>query len=443
MDGRLFEHWMTMTFDLVCLDPASTGQLRQMYFHLAFHHRFVTLYAMLAGSAAHLLALGLVPETTFVVAQQRAFKAMISSLQGSASDSRTQLNATGQLQKSHLPSLSFDDDSVMASLFLLGPEIIHPEDNHVLDKVHCLLQGARALIIERHKYNECRCPLNHPGRYVQRYKLDSPSFQCAIRTLAYTDIMACVPCVRAPLLDKRYWQDSAIQAALVGAKNLRPDNDLGYCARMLSLLGDCADVIERLYLGSMDQASFEYSRATLIDQLDDAVREIPERIDIENSIRSNSIPNYATMEMIAAHNSSIKAAICHGLANIILLLRSTDSQQLSPQVKKLSDCLFKSVSQISIDDSIVTIMLWPLWVLGCESYEDSVNPSRQQISTILEGMYQRRQMKNSEICLITLKRDIWVQPSVHDLEASDQLQSTQQSAWVRRCWDHRIRPLLA
>jgi len=212
---------------------------------------------------------------------------------------------------------------------------------------------------------------------------------------------------------------------------------------MLSLLGDCADVIERLYLGSMDQASFEYSRATLIDQLDDAVREIPERIDIENSIRSNSIPNYATMEMIAAHNSSIKAAICHGLANIILLLRSTDSQQLSPQVKKLSDCLFKSVSQISIDDSIVTIMLWPLWVLGCESYEDSVNPSRQQISTILEGMYQRRQMKNSEICLITLKRDIWVQPSVHDLEASDQLQSTQQSAWVRRCWDHRIRPLLA
>lgn len=432
-----------MTFDLVCLDPASTGELRQMYFHLAFHHRFVTLYAMLAGSAAHLLALGLVEDTVFVSAQQRAFKAMIDSLQCSAPGSRARLNEKGPLQKNHLPSPSFDDDSVMASLLLLGPEIIHPDDNYVLDKVQHLLRGARALIIERHKYAERHCPLNHPARYVQRYKLDSPIFQCAIRTLAYTDIMACVPCARAPLIGKQYWLNRALQAASEGARNLRPDNDLGYCARMLSLLGDCAVAIEGLYVGSMDQEAFEHCRTTLIHQLENAASEIPERKDIENSIRSNSTPSLATVEMIAAHNSSIGATICHGLANIVFLLRETDHRQNSPQVKMLCDRLFKSVSGISIDDSIVTIMLWPLWVLGCESYLDSVNPSRPQITTILERMYQRRQMKNSEKCLVTIKRDIWMHSSAHALDALDQLQPMQQSAWVRTCWENRIRPLLA
>ncbi|RVX68468.1 hypothetical protein B0A52_07891 [Exophiala mesophila] len=269
----------------------------------------------------------------------------------------------------------------MASLFLLGPEIINPGDNHVLDKVEYLLRGARALIIERYKYAECQCPLNHPAHYVQRYKLDSPIFQCAIRTLAYTDTMACIPCARAPLIGKQYWLDRAVEAASESARNLRPDNDLGYCARMFSLLGDCADAIERLYVGAMDQVDFEHCRTILNHQLESAACEIPELIDLENSIRSNSPPNHATVETIAAHNSSIKAAICHGLANSIFLLRSTDYQQSSPQVKMLCDRLFKYVDEISIDDSIVTIMLWPLWVLGCESYSDSVDPSRQHGST--------------------------------------------------------------
>ncbi|KIW47426.1 uncharacterized protein PV06_00123 [Exophiala oligosperma] len=443
LDRALFDHWMKMTLELVCLDPAASQDLGQMYYHLSTKEGSVTLRAMLTNSAAHLLSLGRIPDSTFALVQQKAFKALRCSLNNFTAESNMSINDRTSPNGHHMPLPSLDDDTIVGSLLLIGDEIIRPDDNYGVARVQYLLQGTHTLITERHKYFECQCPRIHPSRTDPIYKLDSPLFKSAADLLAWADIMSSVPCLRPPILDKRYWLEDAIQAS-----QSRPHHDLGYCAQLLSLLGDCATAVHKLFTHNISEEDFIQLQKDLDLQLDAAMIHLPTPIAIcadtplDTDTQSSSPTDSNRSDSAEAHNICITAAICHGLATRIFLLRATDHNKDSSRVKALCDRLLESLSQIPTDHSVVTIMLWPLWVLGCESpIDDGADSLREFVTVFLRAIYTRQGMKNVEKCLVTLEEDIWsLEPSSPGQTREDR---PRQSMWVWHCWNKGIKLLLA
>lgn len=440
LDAMLIGHWMMVSLQLGCLDPASSNELGSMYLDLIRQPESVALPAILAGSAAHMLSLNLIPEQVFVQAKQRSLKTMIKTLKDFNSTSINDLDTGTSTQEPHQPPTALNDASVLASLLLLGPGIIYGGSDHNIAHVRWLLQGARSLIVERYKYFQCHCGSTHPARSMPQFKLDSPLFVSTVRSLAYTDILACVPCAKKPLFHKAYWLDEATRSMYTGAQALRPDMDLGYCASILSLLGDCATAVDELYSQSINKTTFLARQAMLVKQLELAIQDLPPFVDSESI---GDVQGPVNKHMIVAHNHSIRAASSHALATQIFLLRSTNLWPESPGITILRNRLYYLISSVPIDHPAATIMLWPIWVLGCECYSDDDQPSRQYVTTILKSTYESSRMNNVEMCLTRLKQDIWTQRFEFLDEVLKQSQSLQQSAWVRRCWDQKIELLLA
>lgn len=449
LDWLIFEHWLAMTVQLVCLDPASSHRVRGMYFHLATNNNnSVALRTMLANSAAHLLSLGRINDSDFALAQQKAFKALRFSLNKPCPEPKMLTDGKVPSHDQHMPLPSLADDTIVGSILLLGDEIIQPGDNYGLARVQYLLQGTYSLITERYKYFDCPCPLSHPARSEPEFKLDSPLFESSVRLLAWGDIMSCVPCVRPPMMDKRYWLERAIQASREGAREVRPDFDLGYCAQIVGLLGECASAIYSLYTQSILAQEFVHMQDLLYLQLDKAMASLPEPVD-DSKDTPNRTPSlnplgYTRSDMVDAHNNCITAAVCHGLASQIFLLRAMDHERSSPRIQTLCDRLITSITQISTNSSVVTIMLWPIWVLGCESYyTDGMDNMRQFVTTLLQEIYERQGMKNVERCLETLKGAIWTLDPPPTYQECKYYCPTQQPTWVRHCWSQGVRLLLA
>ncbi|ETN44585.1 uncharacterized protein HMPREF1541_10255 [Cyphellophora europaea CBS 101466] len=405
-------------------------------------HRRMALRAMLANAAAHQLCNGGTSDSTFMLAQRKAIKAQRLSLEELATYDAHLPNRGEQGKDHNLPS-ALDDDAIVASLFLLGPEIIHPTDEISFSKTQSLLKGACFLVSKRHEYFTCKCSLDHPARLDPCYKLESPLFQHAVRTLAYTDIMCCVPCAKAPILDKSYWLDEAIKATRRGAEVLRPDIDLGYCAHMFSILGYCTSAIDQLYRKDVSAFEFNEIQETLSFQLDQAVRSIPDYSNVLTTVPSTFARESAyETERLFAHDGCVTAAICHGLANRIFLLRATNHEWQAPEIYALCCQLSTYVSRIPVDSAVVAIMLWPIWVLGCESYTTTPDLPRERVATLLEVIYEHQRMKNVLLCLGALKQKIWSLASP-DVRCASGLGTALQSSWVQYCWQNGIRLLLA
>lgn len=423
-----------------CLDPASSNDLGSMYLDLIRQPGSVALHAILAGSAAHMLSLRMIPEHVFVQSKQKSLLTMIDTLKDFNSNSENDVSKEKSLQRPHLAPIALSDASILASLLLLGPGIICGGNDHNLDHVRWLLQGAQSLITQRYRYFDCCCGLTHAARLMPRFKLDSPLFVSTVRSLAYTDILACVPCAREPLLEKKYWLEDAVSAMHKGAQHFRPDMDLGYCASILAFLGDCATAVHELYSKSITKSHFLLRGATLIRQLELAIQDLPPLVNMEDVAETRGMVDE---HMIEAHNHSIRAALSHALATQIFLLRATNWSRKSPVITTLRDRLFHLISSVPLDHPAATIMLWPLWVLGCECYPDNDQPLRQYVTTTLKSRYENSRMHNVNTCLTRLQKDIWTQKIEPLDETSTQSQSLQQSAWVRRCWDKKVELLLA
>lgn len=448
LDRPLFEHWMAITLHLVCLDPVSSENIQRMYLHLATSDNSVALRAMLANSAAHLLSLGRISDSKFALVQQRAFKSLRVSLNKPATKATMLTGGKPTAHCEHIPLPSLADDTVVGSTLLLGDEIIRPDDHYSLGRVQYLLRGTYSLVVERHKYFDCTCSLPHLARFDPEYKLDSPVFVSSVRLLAWGDIMSCVPCVRPPLIDNRYWLDGAVKAAKEGARHLRPDFDLGYCAEIVALLGQCATAIHGLYTESLSDDDFSHMQDLLCLQLDKAIANVPEiACDHKDNSNCNQLlsPSCSLKrESVHAHNDCVRAAICHGLATQIFLLRATDHHSASSKIQTLRNLLWRSISRIPTYNSVVTIMLWPLWVLGCESYHtEGTDDSRQFVATFLQEIYERQAMRSVQKCLTTLQDVIWKLDPPESYHESKYYCPMQQPTWVRYCWSQKIELLLA
>ena len=432
---------MTVTVPQACLDPAAMHQLQGMYLSLIHHLKPVALHAILAASAAHMLSLGLTEEHALMLAKQRSLQSMIIELNTIADTNNTSMAIdVARYQGPHMLCSAVEDASIVASILLLGPEFINAGHEQGPGQVRLLLQGARTLVVERHKYFSCQCPLSHPGRYESQYRLDSPVFISSVRSLAFTDIITSVPCARKPYIGKQYWLQAAIISTHEGLRMRRPDPDLGYSAWTLSLLGDCATLVEELYTGAISQQVFSMRQKALVLQLEDNACEMKRLYsDAEDRNQATSTTNgYTTM---MAHKYNIASTLCHTISAQIFLLRARDFDAESPCVARLSRALYDVLSKIPMGHSVATTMLWPLWVLGCESYPSMTSPSRFDVAAMLERLYNSQRMKNVEQCLDKLRRDIWRENSsiprqrIFDLEG--------QSHWVKRCWEEKIELLLA
>lgn len=451
LDRALSEHWMMMTLQLVCLDPAAIYELRQIYHNTTTKNKSIAFPAMLANSAAHLLSLGKIPASTFALLQQRAFSALRCSLNNLNREALTRESSTLSSSSSssssipccgdHIPLPPLDDDVIIGSLLLIGCEIIQPHDSRDVTRIQILIQGTCCLVTERHKYFACSCSRLHPERSQPEYKLDSPFFQSAVQSLAWVDIMSCVPCTRSPMLDKEYWLEEAIYASQESARQLRPNNNLGYCAKILSLLGESITTIQSLYEQTISEEEFSRIQSHLGVLLGEAIEELPkpETLTDTSSDKSAEFSKYAMNE---THNFCLHAAVCHGLATQIFLLRATDHERDSPRIQSLRDRLFESLCEISTAHSVVSKMLWPLWVLGCESYLDGDDGLREFVITFLQAVYKRQHMKNVENCLKALRDEVWtLNALIPDQECESHV--VQQSAWVRHCWNKGVKLILA
>lgn len=447
LDRALFEHWMMMSVQLACLDPASIHELRQIHHNTTTKEKSIAFPAILANSAAHLLSLGKIPASTFTVLQQRAISALRGSLNNVSKENLTRESSTPSsdrmpFREEHIPLPPLDDDVITGSLLLIGCEIIQPHADHGETRIQILLQGTCSLVAERYKYFCCSCSRLHPARSQPEYKLDSPYFQSTVQSLAWVDIMACLPSARPPILDKKYWPEEAIHASQESVRQLRPNNNLGYCAKILSLLGDCTTTVHSLYTQTISEEEFDLRQSHLGLLLEEAMAELPKPEVVTMDTLSNKSAGCSRSAMVEAHNFCLHAAICHGLANQIFLTRATDHARDSPRIKSLRDRLFESLCEISTAHSVVSKMLWPLWVLGCESYLDRGDSLREFVITFLQAAYKRQHTKNVEKCLITLRDEVWtLNASIPEKDCENHL--VQQSAWVWHCWIKDIRLILA
>lgn len=443
-DAILLEHWLTVTVPQACLDPAASTRLRNMYLDMVYHPKRIALHAILAVSAAHMHSLGLTGEHDLVLARQRSLNSMIIELDSFTDDKNTaQSFNLPHSPEPHLPSPALGDASIMAAILLLGPEFINADHRQGPCRVRWLLQGARTLIMERHRYFGCHCPSIHPARSEAQFSLDSPVFISSVRSLAFTDIITCVPYARKPYIGKKYWLESALVDTREGLRNCRPDPDLGYSAWTLSLLGDCATLIKELYAHSISQQVFSMRQATLFGQLEDNAIEL-QRVDSERGDQSPAMAIPDSHAAMTAHKYNIAATVCHTISAQIFLLRSMDFDAKSNRVIRLRQALYESISTIPMEHSAATPMLWPLWVLGCESYPGTTCPSRCDITTLLQRLYKSQNMKNVEQCLDRLRCDIWREGCPESTDIRDkQLKPEDQSNWVKRCWEEKIELLLA
>jgi hypothetical protein len=241
-----------------------------------------------------------------------------------------------------------------------------------------------------------------------------------------------VPCARKPIIDKKYWLPAALQAAKEGLRTMKPDPDLGYSAAVLSLLGDSVSDVSDLLTEFTSRETFLGNECVLQGGLDNAVESVQRHLTGD------------TTDYNVSHVYNIAATTCLALATKIFLLRATDFDSDSPRVEVLRAKLHEMMSMVPIENSASTMLLWPLWVLGCESYAGSIRPSRHDVAAHLQRLYESQRMRNVKQCLDTLVGRIWHRHSEVCMEEQCfGCGRQEQSSWVVHCWQERIELLLA
>jgi hypothetical protein len=353
---------------------------------------------------------------------------------------------------------SLDELSALlsASLQLVGIEILQGSD---MSSLMPLMKGA-IFLVERLFAASSASEVTHLLRY-------GTVIQMEIKLLAYHDFMTCVPYPRKPLLHPRYWLREVDQ--LSGPSQLpEPDMVMGFAADIMILTGKCAVLVEKLFHGMMATELFQLHRVSLLDKLEKAIKalpaptqfpdDLPDKEAMKNSNSARKQPNI--------HNPSIFAAHSHARASQIYLMRATDLPEYSLVIEAVITNLEASIQSVPVDSPSVTIMLWPLWVLGCEADDSDRGLARRDlVRKLLRTMFAKEGFMNIRRCLETLETQMWTRMDSHGRDSSRHCrvataptplhplpQQTRPSgqpggldtfSWVQTCFRHQIRPVLA
>lgn len=413
-----FDHWTTTLKHFVCLDPDGSYDMHVGFMSMVCEPNSAFLLVLLAYVASHLAAIGIIPEATMLSMTQRALVAMVQLL-----ESISPLNAEPQ----HPRPQAITDNIIASAMLLASSEILRGSPTR---KLKTLLQGVKALLVERcrHRSHGDLGSVDCSKDFLQQ---ETAMFRSTADAFISVDALTGLPCPRAPIMQDREWYyQSSAHRIVIGRPQIL-DPLLGYCIPTLEILGDSRILLENWFQDDLSEADYLQQRMQLLFRYDEIYQSLAPQYS-ENT--ASSVLHLPTGRL-RIHNESIFAAIAHTLACKVYLLRATDFDQDAPQISQLVEQVREAVSGVPIKSSVITIMLWPLWVLGCESYEGTQN--RDLVRSILSEMHEKEHILNIKVCLQSLEQQIWTLDPVEGRTKSSG-KYTHQAAWVKYCWEERI-----
>ena len=347
----------------------------------------------MASAAIHLSLAGLVDQHLVFTKKSRALKAMRAAIARRQTINMRSYSTHPSKSASALPLDLRDCMVLCASTSLIGMEL---SQGSPLSQILPLISGSTTLIMERsHAANDGSSP--------------PAIFRHCQRLVAYFDVLSCVPCPRAPLLDADNWfRDS-------DEESLNHDPLMGCFSEIFVLIGKAASLIRAFYTGQVEAKEFSIQQDQLMSQLD-SWQPFQGRASLLED------PSKDMQEFVSA-----QAGNAHKLATMLFLARSGDAAEAvwSLHVQNLISRLRHAIFCVPINSPFIATMLWPAFVLGCESRESSEQAETTQ--WFLDVLLKQR-FENIRVALRALQEDIWPNACLN---------------WVKTCWDHKIQLTMA
>lgn len=416
----LFQYWAANILNASFPSTDGLWELCDGVVAMALEADSILLPTVLASASVHMVASGVLHEAAMLARKQAAIQAMVRFLHPRYRD--------GPDSVVRLP-LEVIDVAVSASAHLVGTEII--QGSH-MSVVLPLLRGAASLAETRWRA--------HQGGGASRYDAVN-----AIDThlLAWHDFMTCVPNPRRPLLRLEHWSRHIGPSQQAISPTRAPDRVFGFAEEITIVTGESATLVHERYRNVVSLPSFNSRKAALLDRLSQAKGRLPPQQHIADDL---------DWEKRSNHNACIFAAISHALATQIYLLRAENCAASHLCISSLIPTLEDAIDRVSSSTAAVTIMLWPLWVLGCESFFHASR--RQLVVNKLRAMLHKERFLNIESCLTILQTQIWgqgpdlIQRYIFELEPTQEPISPSEPSgrclsWVKLCFDQAIQPVLA
>jgi len=267
--------------------------------------------------------------------------------------------------------------------------------------------------------------------------------------LAYFDIFSCLPCARPPILHERYWLRDEACVAEENTDGSGLDPVMGCFPAVIGLIGRSAALVSAVFGEDIKMSQY------LVDR-DELLRSLAEWKPLERlpPIDSTSASSHDLMD--EEYNICLSAGKAHSLATQIYLHRTTNFDQHSEELQKLTGTLRDSILEVGVSSASATVMLWPFWVLGCESYDTTFRD--EVVAPMFTALASRQGFLNISQCFKTLQERIWVLRPVpvpvhkpaqeyiklEDFDGLDQDDTGwYQSQWARYCWKEMLEVILA
>ncbi|EXF76855.1 hypothetical protein CFIO01_11232 [Colletotrichum fioriniae PJ7] len=428
-DAFIFRHWADSLPDLVYPNPEEYATIRQPYLAFVWKENSILLPAVLAAGSAHLYALGKLKHAETLERKQRALSTMVACVK----QPRTISNP--QFQTSFPVYLS--EEAIAASAALVGMEIM--QGSHT-PSIIPLLRGLKAQMQERQNLRQ-RVAASWP------IEKDTPMMAVNVKMMAYIDTFCCVPCATHPVFDQQSWQDLIMPKCQDCSFANGPDIVFGYSMHILPVIGAAASLVDDFFQTTITPEDFVSSRCHLLDNLESACRDLPPPQHQPDPNTDPSAP--PTSLKIRDANACIAAARAHSLATQIFLLRADegDSSTLAAErptkhplslVEQLSD----AVAAVPLDTHAATMMVWPVFVLGCESM--AVSARRYEVEDLFEKIIDKQKLLNISVALKMLRENVWTGSVTNTASPASSLSPTEESCrytqnqWVKMCWKERL-----
>ncbi|TDZ37090.1 Sterol uptake control protein 2 [Colletotrichum trifolii] len=447
VDALILSHWARQLPELVYADTAEQSSVRDPYLAFVYRPDSLLLPATLAAGASHLYAAGVLKQADAFERKQRALNRVIACV-------RQHRSASAAASPPAVLPFYVSEEAVAASLCLVGLEIMLGSHTDVLQP---LIRGAKAQVDERRRITRMA-----KGRLA----CPRPTIMLGmnIKMLAWMDTFSCVPCARRPVLDRKFWTDEVLPLT---ARNPRghPDLVFGLSTDMFALIGSAATLVQELLGGTATREAFAPARAALLRDLVQKSRELP-RPTFEPYCRDGADASSSVGALkIRSKNACIAAARAHSLATQIFLLRADDGEDDTttttttdplPRPSELAEELLDAIVKVPIDTHASTLMLWPVFALGCESVEGS--PWRPFVEAQLRRMFAKERLLNITVALDALRSRIWKVEGVRRLAgggedgrstaAGEHARHSPEGpegpeGWVRQCWREKLQLCMA
>lgn len=355
---------------------------------------------VVAHSAAHLNQAGHVSEQVLLARKSRALHSLRTAIMSAISGQHSYPDA--------------NEMNFCASVMLVG---LATTEGSPLSEVLQLVKGSAIL------WNEYR-------RTTQGD--DSMLSNSTKRMLAYFDILSSVPYPRAPALPVDMWLGSG---NVVG-QSFHIDPLMGCLTNLFALIAECSRSIFHYYSGNTNHLDFTAQKTSLLNHLSQWQHPLP-----------------ADFEAIHGYDwtTSAHAGEAYKLATQIYLLCSCNSQIDSRLAASHVRQLRYAVFSIPVHSPFIAMMLWPAFVLGCETREQI---QRERIEKWFQDVFVKQGFGNIRVALNALKC-IWRLMDSRAAQAErsklpsegaflcreeDRVtcQSQSKYSWVMLCWEEQI-----